>query len=228
MFLNCHSFHSLRYGTLSIEELVKQAYESGSTELVLTDINTITGIYDFKKECERVGIKPMAGVEVRKEGKLLYIAVAKEFSGIGEVNTIITQHNCDGMELSETALEFDNVFVVYPMSNIPETLKENERIGVRIEELNFLIRPEYQKLISRMVVLHPVTFRTDEEYKLHKILRAIDHNTLLSKITKRDVCRKSEYFITGQEIVKAFERYPEIVKRTKELYGTRPWNFILG
>lgn len=217
MFLNCHSFHSLRYGTLSIEELVKQAYESGSTELVLTDINTITGIYDFKKECERVRIKPMAGVEVRKEGKLLYIAVAKEFSGIGEVNTIITQHNCDGMELSETAPEFENVFVVYPMSNIPETLKENERIGVRIEELNFLIRPEYQKLISRMVVLHPVTFRTDEEYKLHKILRAIDHNTLLSKLTKRDVCRKSEYFITGQAIVKAFERYPEIVKKTKEI-----------
>ncbi|WPO89334.1 DNA polymerase III subunit alpha [Chryseobacterium sp. HR92] len=217
MFLNCHSFHSLRYGTLSIEELVKQAYESGSTELVLTDINTITGIYDFKKECEQVGIKPMAGVEVRKEGKLLYIAVAKEFSGIGEVNTIITQHNCDGMELSETAPEFENVFVVYPMSNIPEALKENERIGVRIEELNFLIRPEYQKLISRMVVLHPVTFKTDEEYKLHKILRAIDHNTLLSKLTKRDVCRKSEYFITGQAIVKAFERYPEIVKRTKEM-----------
>ncbi len=217
MFLNCHSFHSLRYGTLSIEELVNQAYESGSTELVLTDINTITGIYDFKRECERVGIKPIAGMEVRKEGKLLYIAVAKEFSAIGEVNTIITQHNCDAMELSETAPEFENVLVVYPMSNIPKELKENEWVGVRIEELNFLIRPEYQKLISRMVVLHPVTFRTDEEYKLHKILRAIDHNTLLSKLTKRDMCRKSEYFITGQAIVRAFERYPEIIKRTKKL-----------
>ena len=215
--MNCHSFHSLRYGTLSIEELVKQAYESGSTELVLTDINTITGIYDFKRECERVGIKPIAGMEVRKEGKLLYIAVAKEFSAIGEVNTIITQHNCDAMELSETAPEFENVLVVYPMSNIPKELKENEWVGIRIEELNFLIRPEYQKLISRMVVLHPVTFRTDEEYKLHKILRAIDHNTLLSKLTKRDMCRKSEYFITGQAIVRAFERYPEITKRTKKL-----------
>ena len=215
--MNCHSFHSLRYGTLSIEELVKQAYESGSTELVLTDINTITGIYDFKRECERVGIKPIAGMEVRKEGKLLYIAVAKEFSAIGEVNTIITQHNCDAMELSETAPEFENVLVVYPMSNIPKELKENEWVGVRIEELNFLIRPEYQKLISRMVVLHPVTFRTDEEYKLHKILRAIDHNTLLSKLTKRDMCRKSEYFITGQAIVRAFERYPELIKRTKKL-----------
>lgn len=225
MFLNCHSFHSLRYGTLSIEELVEQAYASGSTELVLTDINTVTGIYDFKKECERVGIKPIAGVEVRKEGKLLYITVAKEFSGIGEVNRIITQHNCDGKELSETAPEFKHVFVVYPMSNIPESLKENEWVGVRIEELNFLIRPEYQKLISRMVVLHPVTFNTGEEYKLHKILRAIDHNTLLSKLTKRDICRESEYFIPEKEIVKAFERYQEIVSRTKAMLAQCNFEF---
>lgn len=217
MFLNCHSFHSLRYGTLSIEELVKQAHELDITELVLTDINTITGIYDFKKECERVGIKPIAGIEVRNEGKLLYIAIAKEFSGIGEVNTVITEHNCEGKELSEVAPGFENVLVIYPMSNIPAELKENEWIGVRIEELNFLIRPEYQKLICKMVVLHPVTFRTKEEYELHKILRAIDHNTLLSKLTKREICRKSEYFIKGQSIADAFERYPQILKNTKEI-----------
>ncbi|MEN4761674.1 DNA polymerase III subunit alpha [Chryseobacterium sp. C39-AII1] len=216
MFLNCHSFHSLRYGTLSIKEMVKQASDLGIKELVLTDINTVTGIYDFKTECENVGIKPVAGVEIRKEGKLLYIAVAKEFSGIGEVNTLITEHNCDGKELSETAPEFKNVFIVYPMSNIPAELKENEFIGIRIEELNFLIRPEYQKLLSKMLVLHPVTFSTDEEYELHKILRAIDNNTLLSKLTKREVCRKSEYFISEQAIAAAFERYPEIIQRTKD------------
>ena len=225
MFLNCHSFHSLRYGTLSIEELVKQAHELDITELVLADINTVTGIYDFKKECERVGIKPIAGIEVRNEDKLLYIAIAKEFSGIGEVNTVITEHNCEGKELSEVAPGFENVFVIYPMSNIPAELKENEWIGVRIEELNFLIRPEYKKLIFKMVVLHSVTFRTKEEYELHKILRAIDQNTLLSKLTKREVCRKSEYFINEQFIAKAFERYPEIVKRTKEILAHCSFEF---
>lgn len=225
MFLNCHSFHSLRYGTLSIEELVKQAHTLGLKELVLTDINTVTGIYDFKKKCEDVGIRPIAGIEVRKEGKLLYIAVAKEFSGIGEVNTIITEHNCDGRELSERAPDFNNVFVVYPMSNIPAALRENEFVGVRIEELNFLIRPEYQPLIPKMLVLHPVTFSTKEEYELHKILRAIDNNTLLSKLTKKEICRKSEYFFTQQDIIKAFERYPEFVQRTKDVLAQCSFEF---
>ncbi|HCA08621.1 DNA polymerase III subunit alpha [Chryseobacterium sp.] len=217
MFINCHSFHSLRYGTLSIKELVRQAYELGAKQLVLTDINTVTGIYDFKKACEDLGIKPIPGVEVRKEGKLLYVAIARRFSGIGEINKVITDHNFDDKELFETAPEFKEVFVVYPMSNIPAELKANEFVGVRIEELNFLIRPEYKKYISKMVVLHPITFSTDEEYGLHKILRAIDHNILLSKLTKREVCRQSEYFISEQHIVKTFERYPQIIENTKNI-----------
>ncbi|AZA83729.1 DNA polymerase III subunit alpha [Chryseobacterium lactis] len=217
MFLNCHSYHSLRYGTLSIKQLVEQAKTLGIKELVLTDINTVTGIYDFKKECEDHGIKPVPGVEIRKDGRLLYVAIARKFSGIGEINKVITDYNCDGKELEEVAPEFKEVFIIYPMSNIPSELKDNEFIGVRTDELNFLIRPEYEKYISKMVVLHPITFSTDEEYELHKILRAIDHNTLLSKLTKREVCRKSEYFISGQQIAKSFERYPQIIENTNLL-----------
>ncbi|MDR6460031.1 DNA polymerase-3 subunit alpha [Chryseobacterium vietnamense] len=217
MFINCHSFHSLRYGTLSIQELAVQAKALGIKELVLTDINTVTGIYDFKKVCKDLGIKPIPGVEVRKEGKLLYVGIARKFSGIGEINKIITDHNCDGKELAEAAPEFKEVFIVYPMSNIPPELKDNEFIGVRTEELNFLIRPEYEKHIAKMVIFHPVTFSSDEEYELHKILRAVDNNTLLSKLTKREVCRRSEYFISEQEIIKAFERYPRIIENTRSI-----------
>ena len=125
MFLNCHSFHSLRYGTLSVKELVEEARNLGIKELVLTDINTITAIYDFKKECENAGIKPVAGIEVRKENRLLYIAVAKEFSGIGEMNKVLTDYNCHGVELSERAPALKNVFIVYPIDNIPLELNEN-------------------------------------------------------------------------------------------------------
>ncbi|WP_126652190.1 DNA polymerase III subunit alpha [Chryseobacterium aureum] len=225
MFINCHSFHSLRYGTLSIEELVRQAHQSGAKELVLTDINTVTGIYDFKKECEKLDIKPIAGMEVRKDDQFIYLAIAKKFSGIGEINKVITDHNCDNKELNKVAPEFDNVYVIYPMSNIPADLKENEFVGVRIDELNFLIRPEYQKYIAKMVILHPVTFSANEEYKLHKILRAIDHNTLLSKLTKREICRKSEYFISEQIITKSFERYRCIIENTKHIISQCTFDF---
>jgi len=225
MFLNCHSFHSLRYGTLKIKELVAQAKCSGAKNLVLTDINTVTAIYDFKKECENEGIKPLAGMEIRKENRLLYIAIAKEFSGIGEVNKMITAHNCDGEELSETAPEFKKVFIIYPIDNIPSTLKENEFVGIREEDLSLLVRPEFHKLIPKMVILHPITFSTKKEYNLHRILRAIDNNTILSKLTEEDICRKSEYFKPEKDIITSFQQYPEIIQNTKNILDECTFEF---
>lgn len=225
MFLNCHSFHSLRYGTLSVTELVRQAEELGIKELVLTDINTVTAIYDFKKACDNHGIKPIAGIEVRKGNKLLYISIAKEFSGIGEVNKMLTAHNCDGVELSEAAPEFKQVFVIYPLTNIPENLKENEFIGIREEELNLLIRSEFKDKIHKMVVLQPITFSTKKEYNLHRILRAIEQNTLLSKLSEEDTCSKSEYFRSEMSLMKSFERYPEIIKNTKKILAECSFEF---
>lgn len=225
MFLNCHSYHSLRYGTLSIEALVEQAHESGTKELVLTDINTVTGIYEFKKRCEKYRIKPIAGVEVRKEKKLLYIAVAKEFSGIGEINRMLTAHNCDGHELTEKAPSFERVFVIYPITNIPETLQEHEFIGLREDELNLMIRSEFMSKTGKMVILHPVTFNTKKEYHLHRVLRAIESNTLLSKLSDEDICSKSEYLKSETSIIQSFDRYPEIIRNTKKILSECSFEF---
>ncbi|MBW7675504.1 DNA polymerase III subunit alpha [Chryseobacterium chendengshani] len=225
MFLNCHSYHSLRYGTLSVTELIRQAAELGIKELVLTDINTVTAIYDFKKECDKCGIKPIAGIEVRKENKLLYIAIAKEFSGIGEVNKILTAYNCDGIELSERAPNYNQVFVIYPLNNIPEQLKENEFIGIREEELNLLIRSEFKDKIHKMVVLQPITFSTKKEYNLHRILRAIEQNTLISKLSEEDICSKSEYLRSELSLIKSFGHYPEIIDNTKKILAECNFEF---
>jgi len=225
MYLNCHSFHSLRYGTLSVTELVQKAQALGIKTLALTDINTVTAIYDFKKQCDEAGIQPIAGMEVRKENRLLYIAIAREFSGIGEINRMMTAHHCDGADLPEAAPAFENVSVIYPLQNIPEELKDNEYIGIREEELNFLVRPELNKLMGRMVILQPVTFISQKEYNLHMILRAIDNNTLLSKLSEHDICRKSEYLKSERELNEDFQFYPGIIRNTQQLIDQCSFEF---
>lgn len=227
MYLNCHSYHSLRYGTLSIDDLVSQASALGINELVLTDINTITGVYEFKKKCESQGIKPVAGIEVRKGSKLLYIAIAKEFAGLGEVNKMLTEYNCDGIELPERPnLKYN--FIIYSLENKPEGLKENEYIGIRQEELNLLIRSEYRNLISKMVILQPVTFGTKKEYNLHRILRAIDNNTLLSLLPENEICHKSEYFKSPQSLLDGFKHYSQIIENTKRLLSQCSFDFAFS
>ncbi len=228
MFLNCHTFHSLRYGTLSVQELVKQASYFGVKELVLTDINTITAIYEFKKECENLGIKPIVGVEIRKENELFYIAIAKDFSRIGEINQMLTDFNCDEKELPKHHPNFKNVFTIYPLENRPETLLKNEFIGIKESELNLLYRKDLKDLISKMVMLQPITVSSQKEYNLHRILRAIDQNTLISKLEKKDCCEPTERFHSPQQIVETFARYPQIIENTKNLLQSCNFEFEFG
>lgn len=225
MFLNCHSYHSLRYGTISIEDLVRKAVDLNIRTLALTDINTVTGIYDFYKLCEENHIKPIVGVDVRVENEQYYICLAKNSKGIAETNKLLTDHNCDNRQIPKTNPLLENNFVIYPLANIPECLLEHEFIGIRENELNLLVRPELKKLIDKMVILHPVTFNGTEEYELHKILRAIDGNTLISKLTENDHCQNTEIFVDKKKLLISYKSFPQIIENTKYVVNSCSFDF---
>lgn len=217
MFINCHSYHSLRYGTISVKELVQQCVELEIGVAALTDINCISGIYDFHRLCEKNNIKPVVGVDIRNDNRQHYICLAKDQSGIGEINRLLTSHNCEGIDLPLHHPDLSNVFVIYPFSNFPEKLNKNEYIGIRPEEINLLISSKVKKYIPRIVTLQPVTFKTKREYTLHKILRAIDRNTLVTKLDENDICGQNEKLIPTDELLRKYQHYPQIIENTKHL-----------
>lgn len=217
MYLNCHSFHSLRYGTIPLNDLISQAVVCGVKAMALTDINTVTGIYDFIKACDAVGIKPLVGIEFHSEKKFRYIGLAKNAMGLAEMNRFLTAHNFSGEPLPKQAPQFNEVFIVYTLENAPSLLSENEFIGIRPEELSKLFAAEMKSKIEKMVVLQPVTFRTKKEFNLHKILRAIDSNIILSKLTEADYCKTSEVLKPLEELLKSYADYPEIIQNTEKL-----------
>ncbi|WP_316930203.1 PHP domain-containing protein [Leeuwenhoekiella sp. MAR_2009_132] len=47
MFLNCHTYFSLRYGTLSEEELIDLAIQNKQSCIALTDINNTSACLKF-------------------------------------------------------------------------------------------------------------------------------------------------------------------------------------
>ncbi|RYJ51750.1 DNA polymerase III subunit alpha [Flavobacterium petrolei] len=217
MYLNCHSFHSLRYGTIPLVDLISQAVTCGVKAMALTDINTVTGIYDFIKGCDAAGIKPLVGIEFRAEGAMRYIGLAKNADGLAEMNRFLTSYNFSGEILPVFAPEFASVFIIYTLENAPETLRDNEFIGIRPEEVSKLFSLELKSKISKMVVLQPVTFRTKKEFNLHKILRAVDLNVLLSKLTDADYCKTSEVLQPLDSLVSFYSEYPEIIQNTEQL-----------
>jgi DNA polymerase-3 subunit alpha/error-prone DNA polymerase len=217
MYLNCHSFHSLRYGTIPLLDLIQQAVVCGVKTMALTDINTVTGIYDFTKACNEVGINSIVGIEFRCNHQLRYIGLAKNADGLAEMNRFLTQHNFEGTSLPLTAPSFNNVCIIYPFENKPTELKDHEFIGITPDQLPKLFLQEWNSWLSKMVILQSVTFRTKREFNLHKILRAIDTNVILSKLTEADYCKTSEVMIPLEELLSKFEEYPQIIENTQKL-----------
>lgn len=225
MYLNCHSFHSLRYGTIPLVDLINQAVTCGVKAMALTDINTVTGIYDFIKGCYAAGIKPLVGIEFRAQNTMRYIGLAKNADGLAEMNRFLTSYNFSGEILPVFAPEFASVFIIYTLENAPETLRDNEFIGISPEEVSKLFSLELKSKISKMVVLQPVTFRTKKEFNLHKILRAVDLNVLLSKLTEADYCKTSEVFQPLDSLLAVYSEYPEIIQNTEQLIDQCNFSF---
>lgn len=217
MYLNCHSYHSLRYGTIPLEEMVPQAAACGVTAMALTDINTVTGIYDFIRQCTEAGIKPLVGMEFRSEFKLRYIGLAQNATGLSQMNRFLTAHNFEKKPLPEKAPFFSDVLIIYPLENVPEELRDNEFIGIRPDELQKLVLSAWRSRQDKMVILQPVTFRTKREYNLHRILCAIERNIILSRLAPEDTCSRSDKMMPLGELLEFYSEYPQIIENTQKI-----------
>ncbi len=217
MYLNCHSFYSLQYGTLSVEALVNQAVLNGVESLALTDINSTTGVTEFASKCVEAGIKPLAGVEIRKNDTLLYVAIAQDLAGFREINELLTKTNLSEMPLPLQSPHFNHVCVIYPTHNVPQILQKHEYIGIRPAELK-RYKPAFAHKADKLVCLYPVTFSTKQEFNLHKLLRCIDENILLSHLKENQQAAKGEFMLPLKELKLLYKDYPHIIRNTELLF----------
>lgn len=219
MYINVHSQYSLRYGTMSIDQLIGEAEGRGITQMVLTDINNSTGVLEFIRGCRKRGIKPIGGLEFRKEKQLLYIGIAKNKEGMKELNDFLTIHNLEERSLPDQAEAFKNAYIVYPIWYKGE-LRDNEYLGIRFDELQILYSKDISPIKQKLLALQPVFVANKIEYRLHEYLRAIDLNTLLTKVGDEDKCRKTDMFLKPGELEAKFSKYAFILDNTRNLMNT--------
>jgi DNA-directed DNA polymerase III PolC len=219
VLINCHTYYSFNFGTITPQELVAFGSENGYTQLALTDINNTSGVFDFVAGCNSAGIKPIIGIDFRNievNASPLYIGIAKNNLGYFELNQFLSYHLHSGEPLPDKAPIFENVLIIYPFGAKGD-LKENEFIGIRPKDLNRLFRADEKFLKQKCIALYPITYKKEDEFYLHCLLRSIHHNTLLKKLDKKDVTERGEQFITPSELVKAFEKYPYLLLNTQAL-----------
>src|SRR5690606_34608857 len=218
MLLNIHSYYSLRYGTYSIEQLIEQMLVHGYDTGVLTDINNSSATLEFIRKCQAAGLKGLAGMEFRNGNELLYIGIAKNEEGFKELNDLMTYANRTKELLPKRAPEFKNAFVVYQYENLSvKELRDYEYIGIRRHEINkVVLEPKHH--LKHFVILQTVSFKS-ENYMLHKQLRAIDNNILISQLEQQQIGRADEIFISKQQLLSDYAIVQELIENTEKLLG---------
>ncbi len=219
MYINCHTYYSLRYGTIKPIELLYMAAEAGIETLALTDINNTSACLDFVRLSAKHNIKPVIGVDFRNGVEQQFIVLAKSNHGFQQINTYLSAFLHDNsLKVPGRAPQIEDTFVIYPyVHDKIYDLCPNEYLGVRPCDLNKLRFSVWNMQRHKLVVLQPVSFQNRKAFNTHRLLRAIDNNTLLSKLSLEEQGLETDRLLPPDELYAIYKEYPELIENTKQL-----------
>lgn len=229
MLLNCHTYYSFGYGTLSVDELLNEVVAKGHTSFVLSDINNTSACIDMVRSAEKLKLKPVIGIDFRNGIKQQYIGIAKNNEGFKELNRHLSAHLHEAKDFNSIAPPFTNAYIIYPLHNYSgQPLSENEFIGISSRDFLRLPFSEARHQTDKLVVLNSVTFIHKSHFNAHRLLRAIDQNTLLSKLSKDEQTSPDEIMLSLDEINSLYAEYPYILSNTERILNNCRIDFEYG
>ncbi|GAK92137.1 error-prone repair homolog of DNA polymerase III alpha subunit [Nonlabens ulvanivorans] len=164
MYLNNHTYYSLRYGTFNEQDLIELALENNVKTIVLTDINNTSACLNFMRLCVQHQLHGVLGIDFRNKHQQEYVGIAKNNEGFQELNTFLSYHLENKIPFPAQAPAFQNAYIIYPFKKVVELEKvrfrESEFIGTSMATLRKLPFTSYVKMLDKMVVLQTVTFRS--------------------------------------------------------------------
>jgi len=223
MYINCHTYYSLRYGVVSEIELLELAQKAGATTIVLSDVNNTSACLNFIRLAPKYGIRPIVGIDFRDGARQLYLGIAKNNHGFQQLNTFLSYHKHQKIALPEQAPHLEDVVFIYPfeqvLRNQMETFADHEWVGIGSQDVRKLRFSRLHAMQERLVALNSMTFREKSDFNVHRLLRAIDNNVLLSKLPQQAQASPFDlyYDVAALKEVYTSAGYPNIIEQTDQL-----------
>ncbi|REE01201.1 DNA polymerase III subunit alpha [Marinoscillum furvescens] len=215
--LNVHSYFSFKYGLLSIEQLLKWAQREQLKALALTDINSTAGSLDFVRQSAKYGVRPILGIDFRNNAVQQFLAIAKNNAGFQSANAFLSDHLHEGKKMPAEPEGVEQCYIIYPLHNVPaRPLHGWEYVGVRPEEVT-RVRFSAEVPQHKLIACPTYTLPQKDDFELHSVLRAIDLNTLVSKLEEDDVARETDVFMSRAQLLAAYEYLPEAIENLKKV-----------
>ncbi len=218
MYLNTHSAYSLRFGIMTPEKLLQEASARGVHSFVLSDINNTSGWFEILADAKKFNIDVKCGIEFKNGNTTLFIGIAKNPHGFAEMNRYLSGFLKLKLPIPPIAPEFEHVYIIYPyQSGIIFNLRDNEYVGIRKKDLS-RFRYEKQHLPKeKLVALNTVTFSVKKDFNAHRILRAIDGNTIITKLTPDDIDDPQHQFETYDQLIADFRDEKYLLEQAQQL-----------
>ena len=190
LYVKTHN--SLLSSMIRIHDLISFAKKNNLTALTITD-NNLFGAMDFYDQCKENNIKPIIGLEVNLDSKIiLYARNYKGYKNLIKLSTIATERNIAIEDLNKYSNDLICILPFESLKYYDELKKIYEYIfwGYKNEEEKEKLKEEKRVFFHETLTLT----KEDEPYLRH--LEAIKEGKTLSEITAP---KTSTYIIFKEE-----------------------------
>jgi error-prone DNA polymerase len=220
--LNVHSHYSQGWGIGTIEELCYSAKKQGMDKLALTDTNALYGLISFIQTAKEVGIQPIVGSELTAEHHRALLLVRNR-EGYANLCRIVSDRQChQDFDLIKSLKERRGGLIILSDDfTLLKALKRDSNDDLFVE-----MSPGYNMAgcyaFSRKSGIPPLATNRvylirPDQFPLHRILRAVDLNSKLSRLRCEDTCREHNFLNTPRSMIDQFPHAPGAIRNALEV-----------
>jgi len=218
------SYYSLMRGCSSPAVLCKRAKELGYTSVVLTDCDSLAGIWPFLAACKEYGLRPLIAAEIsgRKQLESVICLVASSTGYVNLCNLITKQKTCNTFSLHRDFVRYsDGLTLISSSRSLLTILKRQSlnlavNLGSRPTEKSGQLRRWAQEHNVPAVAVPFVCMAQESERPLFALMAAISAKGLLKREQK--FSRDPVFWIEPPAVYqKHFMVWPEVIVNTENL-----------
>jgi DNA-directed DNA polymerase III PolC len=231
VFLENHSVYSLCEGTIFVSELASFAKKKGFFYLSLCDTNGFYGIVHFLHACRRQGLKPI--VAARLSGpSFSAILIARSMRGYAKICSHITEILKGGAhDVRKKILKRDREDYCVITRDREILLKGGDGVFAEINVLKEDYSADYRfakKTGRDPVLIYPVYFLKEDDYHIHRLLRAIHHNKKLCSLLPQEVQSSRAYPVEPEQIERRYSFMEDAIRNTKRIAEECAFGISIG
>lgn len=214
------SHFSLRYGVLSPERICARARALGYDSVALTDLDNLYGLPEFLYQARCHNLRPIIAVHLSDRATpATALVYAQGHEGFAHLCQILSARHCDaGFDIVQSIDKYkDGIHVITEDLRLIKALRGMVPCFYRIRRPQRVPR-EIGAWDTPAIVVPEMAFAEPSDYHTHRLLRAIDCNTSLSRLDGCQCLSPHALIEPWERVAERFEVHVEALE-TAERFG---------